>query len=174
VALVATDALHYRPRSTRFEPVPDSRGSTTGFWTRTPLRGREHPGQLCELQVQAFEVPGIDRRQVVVQRVDVHPEGLPVLELGGPPADPEVMGPLGLRAQFGGEAVLADARLPGDLDNPRGARLQVDQCPLQDVEFGAPPDKVARALGHTASVVPGRTPRCVPAGESSHVICQPP
>jgi hypothetical protein len=34
----ATDALHYRPRSTRFEPDPDLRGSTAGFCTRTPLR----------------------------------------------------------------------------------------------------------------------------------------
>ena len=120
-----------------------------------PRQRREDRGQLVELDVQIVQFTAIERRQIVVERIDEHAEGLGLLELGRSPAEHEVAEPLRRRAQLGDQARLADPLLSGDLHDTVSSVLETAECRLQRIQLDAPPGQAAGAVQHTATLPPG-------------------
>ena len=120
-----------------------------------PRQRGKHRGQLIELDVQIVQFTVIKRRQIVVERIDEHAEGLSLLEFRRPPTEDEVAEPLRRRAQLGDQARLADPLLSGYLDETLRSGLETGECTLQRIQLDAPTDQDAGAVQHTATLLPG-------------------
>ncbi len=91
---------------------------------------------------------GVERAQVLVERVDEDPVGEVLLELGGASGEDEPLPLLAAERQLGQQPGLADARLPGDLEHGVPARLDAVEGALDERQLRRPPHDPLRLVRH--------------------------
>jgi hypothetical protein len=109
--------------------------------------GREHRRQLSErLGAQRGMQSLADRPQIVVAGVAEHRKRQVPLELCGPASQHQVSARPGAPGQLLEQAGLADARLAGNLHEPRPAGPEAVQAPVELSQLVFPADQDARSL----------------------------
>ena len=108
---------------------------------RAGQRRKELPQFRSSCRIEPFQAAGIEPIDVIVQRVDEHPVGEILLELGTRPAEHDVTTSVRSGAQLCEQPALADPGWTNHLDRARRPAFQCAQSSVKRVQLSSTTDE---------------------------------